>query len=73
MSVKCRRWVLKSHFSGMPKREDLDLVEEELPPLKDGGYLLLFNLIIFFNKAIIIEACDKIISAPTPDNCVIVP
>ena len=37
MSVKCQRWVLKSHFSGMPKREDLDLVEEELPPLKDGG------------------------------------
>ncbi|XP_064386876.1 prostaglandin reductase 1-like [Halichondria panicea] len=39
MSVKCRRWVLKSHFSGMPKREDLDLVEEELPPLKDGEFL----------------------------------
>ena len=37
MSVKCRRWVLKSHFIGMPKREDLDLVEEELPSLKDGG------------------------------------
>ncbi|XP_064386880.1 prostaglandin reductase 1-like [Halichondria panicea] len=39
MSVKCRKWVLKSHFSGMPKREDLDLVEEELPPLKDGEYM----------------------------------
>ncbi len=37
MSVKCRKWVLKSHFSGMPKREDLEIVEEELPPLKDGG------------------------------------
>jgi hypothetical protein len=34
--VKCRKWVLRSHFSGLPKREDLKIVEEELPPLKDG-------------------------------------
>ena len=34
--VKCRKWVLRSHFSGLPKREDLEIVEEELPPLKDG-------------------------------------
>ncbi len=39
MSVQCRRWVLKSHFSGLPKREDLDLVEEALEPIKDGGDL----------------------------------
>ena len=39
-SVKARRYVLRSQFSGMPKREDLELVEEELPPLKDGGGLL---------------------------------
>ena len=37
MMVKCRKWVLRSHFSGLPKREDLEIVEEELPPLKDGG------------------------------------
>lgn len=36
-SVKARKYVLRSHFSGAPKREDLELVEEELPPLKDGG------------------------------------
>ena len=35
--VKCRKWIIKNHFSGMPKREDLYIVEEELPPLKDGG------------------------------------
>ena len=35
--VKCRKYILKSHFSGMPKREDLEIVEETLPPLKDGG------------------------------------
>ena len=35
--VKARKWILKSHFSGLPKREDLEIVEEDLPPLKDGG------------------------------------
>ena len=35
--VKSRKYTLKSHFSGLPKREDLEIVEEELPQLKDGG------------------------------------
>ena len=35
--MKARKWILKSHFSGLPKREDLEIVEEDLPPLKDGG------------------------------------
>ena len=35
--VKARKYVLRSHFSGLPKREDLEIVEEELPALKDGG------------------------------------
>ena len=35
--VKCRKYVLKSRFDGLPKREDLEIVEEVLPPLKDGG------------------------------------
>jgi len=30
-----RRWVLKQHFVGHPKPEDFELVEEELPKLKD--------------------------------------
>jgi len=30
-----RRWVLKHHFHGHPKPEDFELVEEELPALKD--------------------------------------
>lgn len=37
MATKVRKYVLRSHFSGLPKREDLEIVEEELPPLKDGG------------------------------------
>ena len=35
--VKAKKWVVKWPFSGYPKREDLEIVEEELPPLKDGG------------------------------------
>ena len=38
MSVtKGRKYVLRSHFSGLPKKEDLEIVEEEFGPLKDGG------------------------------------
>ncbi len=36
-AVKRRKYVIKSYFDGLPKREDLELVEETLPPLKDGG------------------------------------
>ena len=38
--VVAKKYVLKSHFQGLPKREDLEIVEEELPPLKDGGRAL---------------------------------
>ena len=34
--VKGRRWVLKHHFEGNPKPEDFELVEEELPALKEN-------------------------------------
>ena len=37
--VKARRWVLKHHFAGSPKKEDFDLVEEELPEVKDGEFM----------------------------------
>merc|ERR1711976_179243 len=38
--VKGRRWVLKHHFDGVPKAQDFELVEEELPELKDGQVLV---------------------------------
>jgi prostaglandin reductase 1 len=37
--VKGRRFILKRHFDGPPKADDFDLVEEELPELKDGEFL----------------------------------
>ena len=35
--MTARKWVLKCHFAGVPKREDLELVEETLPALGDEG------------------------------------
>ena len=36
--MKARKWVLVKHFDGEPKDENLELVEEELPDLKENGY-----------------------------------
>ena len=40
--MKAKKWVLVKRFDGEPKDEDLELVEEELPDLKENG---LFSLI----------------------------
>ena len=37
MSCVTRKWVIKQAFQGMPKKEDFEIIEEQLPPLKDGG------------------------------------
>ncbi|CAH2098054.1 unnamed protein product [Euphydryas editha] len=38
--VKARKYVVKKYFEGLPKRSDYEIVEEELPPLKDGELLV---------------------------------
>lgn len=38
--VKARKYVVKKHFQGLPKRDDFEIVEQELPPLLDGEILL---------------------------------
>ncbi|XP_059048573.1 prostaglandin reductase 1-like [Achroia grisella] len=38
--VKARKYVVTKIFQGQPKRSDYELVEEELPPLKDGEVLV---------------------------------
>ncbi|KPI93078.1 Prostaglandin reductase 1 [Papilio xuthus] len=38
--VKARKYVVKKYFEGVPKREDFEVVEYELPPLKDGEILV---------------------------------
>jgi len=35
-----KRWILKHQFDGVPKPEDFELVEEELPDLQDGEILV---------------------------------
>ncbi|KAL1509777.1 hypothetical protein ABEB36_004462 [Hypothenemus hampei] len=37
--VKAKRFILVKRFVGFPKPTDLKLVEEELPPIKDGEFL----------------------------------
>jgi len=34
-----KRWVLKHHFNGLPKKEDFELVEEELPALQPNQFV----------------------------------
>ena len=38
--VTGRRWVLKHQIQGEVSADDFQLVEEELPPLKDGQVLV---------------------------------
>lgn len=48
--VKAKKYIFEKQFDGFPKTTDLKLVEEELPPIKDGGKKILsfiFPLISF--------------------------
>ncbi|XP_046959917.1 prostaglandin reductase 1-like [Vanessa cardui] len=38
--VKARKYVVKKYFEGLPKRSDYEIVEYEIPPLKDGEILV---------------------------------
>lgn len=35
--LKAKKFIMQKHFDGFPKPDDVKLVEEELPPLKEGG------------------------------------
>ena len=35
--MKAKKFVLVKHFDGNPKDDDFELVEEELPELKENG------------------------------------
>jgi prostaglandin reductase 1 len=37
--MKAQKWILAKHFDGEPKDENLQLVEEELPELKQNEVL----------------------------------
>lgn len=35
--IKSKEYVLVKHFDGFPKKHDLNIVEEDLQPIKNGG------------------------------------
>lgn len=37
--VKSKSFIYKSRFDGFPKETDLELVEEDLPPIQNGEFL----------------------------------
>ena len=37
MAQLCRKWIKREKFDGLPKRENLEIVEERLPQLESGG------------------------------------
>jgi hypothetical protein len=45
--VKTKRFILAKHFVGEPKESDLQLVEEDLPALKDRGNFSVECAVIF--------------------------
>ena len=51
-----RKWVLKKHFNGLPKREDFELVEEEIP-------FLLPRQFIFHSRYISVDPYQRPYSA----------
>ena len=42
--MKGKKYIYAHKFEGMPKLTDLQLVEVELPPVNDGGRLLIYDL-----------------------------
>lgn len=48
--VTSKKFILAKQFDGPPKLSDLQLVEEELPALKDGGNTTLSTARLFNNS-----------------------
>nr|CAD7423225.1 unnamed protein product [Timema monikensis] len=43
--VKSKKIVIAKQFDGEPKESDFEIIEEELPPLKDGGKWYIRNML----------------------------
>ena len=39
--MKGKKYIYANHFKGMPKVTDLQMVEEEIPPIKNGGICMI--------------------------------
>lgn len=47
--VKAKVWKIKAMFHGEPKEDDLELVEEDLPDLKEGGKIIFVDLVFTYS------------------------
>ena len=56
-----KRFVLKHHFDGMPKPEDFDLVQEKLPPLKEGEILIESLFLTVWHSVIILPKKENLL------------
>ncbi len=45
--MKARKFILAKHFVGLPKLDDFELVEEELPPIAENGSIS-FKVFLMF-------------------------
>ena len=42
--IRAQKYILTKYFVGEPKKNDFEIIEEELPGLKDGGkHLIIFR------------------------------
>lgn len=39
--IRAQKYILTKYFVGEPKKSDFEIVEEELPELKDGGQYII--------------------------------
>lgn len=53
--IKARKWLNKKPFQGLPKKDDFEIVEEELPAMKDGGSQDMQNMMPYFMIIIFTE------------------
>ena len=57
--VKGKKWVVKNSFVGFPKHEDVEIIEQQLTPLKDGGikYIMIHELLIikYLNNYVVFQ------------------
>lgn len=64
--VKAKKYILKSHFNGFPKATDLELVEEELPELKDGGKYGSCRELNFVSKFVVEFLAEAVVLSVDP-------
>ncbi|KAL3288642.1 hypothetical protein HHI36_003075 [Cryptolaemus montrouzieri] len=63
--MKAKKYVLRNQFVGFPKKSDVEMVEEELPPLKEGEFLCesLYISIDPYQRAYLVEVGNVVLGS----------